>query len=83
MKTNELAQHLMSKQKRLDFSEPALLLKRQDDFAMRQKILGLSSSQATVMGIGRNELHYLRKKAKSEKPFRVYGKVKERLSFYV
>lgn len=63
----------------VDFSVPKLGLKRYDTEELRQKILSLSMSQAKKLGIGKGSLHYLRKNAKSEKPFRVYGKVKERL----
>ena len=37
------------------------------------------STDAEKLGIIKSELHYLRKKAKSDKPFNVYGKVKLKL----
>jgi hypothetical protein len=80
MKANELNRYLMGKQKKLDFSEPKLALRSEDDFELRQKVLNMTNKNASELGIIRSELHYLRKKAKSDKPFKVYGKVKERLT---
>ncbi|MBS3053080.1 MAG: hypothetical protein J4469_01130 [Candidatus Aenigmarchaeota archaeon] len=79
MKANELAQYLMGRHKVLDFSNPSLELRREDDFELRQKILSLTQSEAKKLGIGKSSLHYLRKHARSDKPFKVYGKVRGRL----
>jgi len=79
MKANELAQYLMGKHNALDFSKPSLELTREDDFELRQKILGLTHTEAKQLGIIKSELHYLRKKARSEKPFYVQKRVRERI----
>ncbi|MBI4177127.1 MAG: CRISPR-associated endonuclease Cas1 [Candidatus Aenigmarchaeota archaeon] len=79
LKALELAQYLAEKRKTIDFSNPSPELEMKDNAELRQKILDLSSAKAEKLGIGRNELHYLRKKAKSEKAFKIYGKVKDRL----
>ncbi len=81
MKANELAQYLIGRHKTLDFSKPSLELRRRDDFKIRQKILSLTHTEAKKLGIIKSELHYLRKKARSDKPFKVYGKVKKRIQF--
>lgn len=54
-------------------------LERNDNYELRQKILGMSQTKASKLGIGKSELHYLRKKAKSDKPFKVYNKIEEKL----
>ncbi|MBI2232744.1 MAG: hypothetical protein HYU56_02400 [Candidatus Aenigmarchaeota archaeon] len=71
---------MIGKKPSIDFSEPSLVLKREDDFKLRQKILSLSQSEAKKIGINKSSLHYLRKHARSDKPFKVYGKVKEKLN---
>jgi len=78
-KTTELGRYLVGKSRRLDFSEPSPTLDRGDGPELRGKILGLSSLEARRIGIGKSTLHYLRRKANSERSFRVYGKVRKRL----
>lgn len=79
-KTNELARYLRGSMHELDFSEPSPVLERADDEAFRQRILSLTSEEAMKLGIGRSTLHYLRRRARSEHSFAVYGKVKEKLA---
>jgi CRISPR-associated protein Cas1 len=79
LKAQELAQYLIGKRKTIDFSVPKAELIRKDDYALRQKILKLSQVKAKKIGIGKSELHYLRRKAKSGKQFKIYCKVKKRL----
>ena len=45
----------------LDFSEPAPILERTDNRAIRETILNLTQSEAKKRGIGKSALHYLRK----------------------
>jgi CRISPR-associated protein Cas1 len=78
-KTNELARYLNGRSPRLDFSEPNPILERTDDQAIREKILGLTQSEARKRGIGKSTLHYLRKKARDPKQFRVYATLYKRL----
>ena len=78
-KTNELGRFLTGKASDLGFEEPAPNLDRQDDKVLRAKILTLTASQAKRQGIGKSTLHYLRKKSKEEKPFRVYSSVKQKI----
>lgn len=52
---------------------------RDDSAQMRQKILDMNYSDWMKAGNSKGSLHYLKKNAKSDNPFRVYGKVKERL----
>ena len=64
-KTNELGEILeWSNHRRLDFSEPAPVLERTDNRAVREAILSLTQSEARKRGIGKSTLHYLRKRSK-------------------
>jgi CRISPR-associated protein Cas1 len=78
-KTNELGRHLIGLRPKLDFSEPAPTLKRQDDREVRENILSLTQFEATELGIGKSTLHYLRKRADNQQPFRIYSKVREKI----
>jgi CRISPR-associated protein Cas1 len=78
-KTKELARYLTGKSNTLNFTEPCPTLERMDDREFRSKILALDASQAKQLGIGRSELHYLRRNARSEKPFKLYRETRQRL----
>lgn len=78
LKAQELGLSLLGK-RNIDFSEPALELKRTDDNELRQKILSIPYSKAKAMGFSKGTLWYMKQNAKSDKPFRVYGKVREKL----
>jgi len=78
-KTVELGRHLIGRTDRLDFLEPSPSLKRTDDRELRRRILSLSQSNVRKLGIGKNTLHYLRKNAGSQKPFRIYEPILEKL----
>jgi len=77
-KTIELARFLTRKSSTFDIGEPPPKLERQDAHALRTKILELNSSDARVLGIGKSTLHYLRREARQQNPFRVYSKTLER-----
>lgn len=73
-KANELGRFLIGKSSTVDFAEPVLRLKGNDDPGMRAKILALTSSQAKRLGIGKSTLHYLREYASHDGSFRVHEK---------
>lgn len=79
-KTLELSRYLTGKTPTLNFNEPAPILQRQDNRQVRETILILTQSEAEKIGIVKSELHYLRRKAGSGQSFRVYAKVREKLS---
>jgi hypothetical protein len=54
--------------------EPAPKLERQDDRELRQKILALGGLEAERLGIRKNTLHLLRKKAANVHSFKLYRK---------
>ena len=79
-KCQELANYLIQKRTTPDLTIPKPFLERSDARELRQKILALSSSDASQLGLGRSTLHYLRKHAREEKPFRIYRQVLSKLS---
>mgnify|MGYP005854772879 CR=1 FL=1 len=78
-KAHELAHYLTGKKKDLDFSVPEPNLEREDTDALRTIIFNMPYSKWKKMGFSKGTLHYLKKNAKEDKPFKVYGKVKEKL----
>lgn len=65
-KASGLGRILTGKSPTVDFMEAAPKLERQDTRELRNKILALTASKAKRRGIGKNTLHYLRKKSKEE-----------------
>lgn len=78
LKAQELARHILDGEP-VNFSVPSPELERMDSSELRNRILSLSQSEAKRLGIGKSTLHYLRKKSGSDRTFRVYGKVINRL----
>ena len=75
----ELSRFLVGKSGAVDFEEPSPRFNALDNRELRSKILALTQSDATGLGIGKSTLHYLRKNARADRSFRVYGKVREKL----
>jgi len=78
-KCQELARYLLNRTAKFDLKAPKPVLERPDTRALREKILSLSSSDARTLRLGKSTLHYLRKRAKEERPFKVYTPVLARL----
>jgi len=78
-KSQELARRLLGKTARFDLRTPKPVLERSDTRALREKILSLSSSDARTIRLGKSTIHYLRKRARDKKPFKVYTPVLARL----
>jgi CRISPR-associated protein Cas1 len=78
-KVNELARFLTGKTPTLNFTEPPPVLERTDSKAVRETILNITQSEAKKLGIGKGTLHYLRKRARSQQPFRIYSKVSQKI----
>lgn len=79
IKTRELADYLTGRSRKLDLTKPAPNLKREDTHKLRQKILDLSYTEAKKIGISKGTLHYMKKNAKSQKPFKIYKNSLEKL----
>jgi len=78
-KTGELGKYLTGRSSKLDFSEPAPILERTDNHAIREMILSLTRSEARTRGIGKSTLHYLRKNVCKDQ-FTIYKPVMSKLS---
>ena len=78
-KTNELAKYMNGRSSRLDFSEPNPILERTDSRSVREVILSLTQSEARKLGVGKSTLHYLRRKARRERSFKVYSMTMSRI----
>ncbi len=78
-KATELGRYLNGRSPRLDFSEPAPILKRTDNRAVREAILRLTQAEARKPGVGKSTLHYLRKKACSNSSFHTCAKTREKI----
>jgi CRISPR-associated protein Cas1 len=70
-KTLELGLYLLGRFEKIDLTEPRPILDRIDNFALRQRILNLSQMEAREIGIARSTLHYLRQRARNERPFKI------------
>jgi len=78
-KCQELARYLLNRTAKFDLRSPKPVLERSDTCALREKILSLSGSDARTLRLRRSTVHYLRKRAKEERPFKVYTPVLARL----
>jgi len=70
-KTIEMGRFIASRSARLDFSDPSPKLMSNDQ-GLRMKVVRMTSSEARRVGIGKSTLHYLKKRAKDDTPFRIY-----------
>ena len=77
--TQALARFLLGKSKQIDFIEPGPILRRSDTQVLRKRILELTQGEAKELGIGKSTLHYLRRNAANDKPFKVYLSVANKL----
>jgi CRISP-associated protein Cas1 len=79
-KTGELAKYLEGKRKTIDFSYPKAELTRDDSERVRGRILGISYAEWKKAGFSKGTLHELKAKARAQEPFKIYAKVRERLT---
>jgi CRISPR-associated protein Cas1 len=82
LKAHELANYLLGKRKTIEFVKPDSDLSRLDNVELRQKILNISISKWQRMGYSKGSLHYLKKNAKSEKPFYIQQRIKDKIEHY-
>jgi len=78
-KCHELARYLLGVCRSFELASPRPVLEESDTRQLREKILGLSPSEARKLGIGKSTLHYLREKIARHDEFRVYSKVRKKL----
>jgi len=82
-KANELARYLTGKSSSVNFSEPAPRLERRDSREIRDRILSLSQSETEKIGIQKSTLHYPRQRARNHQSFRIYSKVREKMTVHI
>lgn len=79
LKAQEFANYILGRNKTLDFADPDPHLTKEDSRELRERIQKLSTSEARKLGIKKNTLWYLKRRAREKKPLRTYHKVTERL----
>jgi CRISPR-associated protein Cas1 len=83
LKAQELAHYVLGKRADLDFGEPKPVLHRTDSEAIRSEILSMTAIEARKLGIRKNTLWHLHRRARSSAPLRIYGKTRAKLNSYV
>jgi len=78
-KTSELSRFLVGRSREVDFTEPMPNLERPDSYDLRTRILSLTQTDATKLGVCKSTLHYLRSNAKAHRSFKVYQPVMRKL----
>lgn len=78
-KALELSRFLTGKTSTVDFEEPSPNLERFDNRKLRERINSLTSVEAKRLGVRKSTLHYLRRNARRERPFKLHGKTMEKL----
>jgi len=80
LKALELARYLKGSSGELDFTEPEPILERTDSVEIREKILSMTNQEARRLSIGKTTMFDLRRKARADKAFRLYSKLREKLN---
>ena len=78
-KALELTRYLTDKASSIDFTEPHPEFQRTNGKEVRERILSMSNEEARRRGITKQTMFDLRRKAESEKPFKLYRKLREKL----
>lgn len=78
-KATELSRFLIGRSLEIGLTEPCPVLKRSDNINLRNRISSLTQEQASKLDIGKDTLHYHRKKSIRGPSFRVYTKVRNRI----
>ena len=74
-----LANYIMGKSNKLQFSIPEFKMKREDNTDIRSKVLSLTPQDRKRLGINKSTLWYMQKHIKEGKRVKVYGKVMDKL----
>jgi CRISPR-associated protein Cas1 len=78
-KATQLGRFLVGRSREVDFRQPFPILERSDNLEIRRRILSLSQGEAGRSGVGKSTLHYLRSNVESDRSFRIYQKVREKI----
>ena len=80
LKTQELARYLLGRSKELDFRDPQADLGMSTRDELRERTLTLTLLEARKIEIEKSTLWYLKKRARSYRPLRLYRKVRNRVA---
>jgi CRISPR-associated protein Cas1 len=75
----ELTNYINGTRKTIDFTQVKTELQRIDTEETRQKILDMNYTEWKKLGYSKGTLYYLKQNAKSDKNFKIYDKVHEKL----
>jgi CRISPR-associated protein Cas1 len=82
LKAQELGHFILHRRTELDFETPRPDLDRSDSETVRNLILSLKSAEARKLGIRKNTLCYLQQRARRDKAFTIYRKVRSKLHLH-
>ena len=78
-KVQQLANFISDKQKNFDFDIPKIIIQRNDDVQIREKILNMTPEQRKQCGINKSTLWYLKNNLTKGKKVTIYDKIKTKL----
>ncbi len=70
----------MNKNKSLEFKIPEIIIKRNDDLNIREKIKSITTNERKKLKINKSTLWYQQKKIKEGKTIKVYDKTKVKIN---
>ncbi|MCL5009690.1 MAG: hypothetical protein M1433_01780 [Candidatus Parvarchaeota archaeon] len=70
----KLVEYVSDKSNVLDFYIPEVKIERNDDIAIRDKILSITPAERKKLKINKSTLWYRQKKIKEERKVKIYGK---------
>ena len=74
-----LANYMLDKSVRLDFDVPTLMVKRNDNLEIAQRILSMTPNERKKLGISKSGLWHQKKKLAEGMKFKIYGKTLSKL----
>jgi CRISPR-associated protein Cas1 len=77
---SQLAQYISNKKKTIEFVTPHVIINRNDDLQIREKILSMSPDERRKLGINKSTLWYMKKNFENSKTRKIYNKVSEKLN---
>lgn len=72
---SQLAQYISNKKKTIEFTVPHVMINRNDDLLIREKVLSMSPDERRKLRINKSTLWYMKKNLKNNKSFKIYNKI--------
>lgn len=76
---SKLANFVLGKSEKIEFAVPKLVISRNDDVVLQEKILKMSSDERRKLGINKSTLWYMQRNLKSGSKIKVYKKTFNKL----